>query len=40
MLNMKRGDQVYMELMSGRQLCNQLQYNLFTGYMLYPNIEE
>nr|XP_046244866.1 cerebellin 18 [Scatophagus argus] len=39
-LEMKRGDQVYMELMSGRKLCNHLQYNIFTGYIVYPNIDE
>ncbi|XP_051253042.1 cerebellin 18 [Dicentrarchus labrax] len=39
-LEMKKGDQVYTELMSGRKLCNELQYNIFTGYILYPHINE
>ncbi|XP_010743544.3 cerebellin 18 [Larimichthys crocea] len=36
-LEMNRGDQVYVELTSGRKLCNSLQYNIFTGYMVYPS---
>ncbi|XP_070684718.1 cerebellin 18 [Pempheris klunzingeri] len=39
-LEMQRGDQVYMELMSGRKICEHLQHNIFTGYMAYPNIDE
>ncbi|KAM7399669.1 hypothetical protein PAMP_018917 [Pampus punctatissimus] len=39
-LEMLKGDQVYIELMSGRKLCKHLQYNIFTGYMLYPFIDE
>ncbi|XP_044057284.1 cerebellin 18 [Siniperca chuatsi] len=39
-LEMQRGDQVYLELMSGRKLCQYLQYNIFTGYILYPYIDE
>ncbi|KAL3992239.1 immediate early response 3-interacting protein 1 [Sarotherodon galilaeus] len=37
-LEMQRGDQVYLDLMSGRKLCTNLQYNVFTGYILYPYI--
>ena len=40
MVMMNEGDQVYMELISGRKLCSDLQYNIFTGYMLYPKTEE
>ncbi|CAN9511087.1 unnamed protein product [Ophioblennius macclurei] len=39
-LKMSQGDQVYLELMSGRKLCKHLEYNIFTGYMLYPDVEE
>ncbi|KAI3354551.1 hypothetical protein L3Q82_019061 [Scortum barcoo] len=39
-LEMQKGDQVYMELMSGRRLCKQLQSNIFTGYILYPYIDQ
>ncbi|XP_031716850.1 cerebellin 18 [Anarrhichthys ocellatus] len=39
-LKLQRGDQVYTELMSGRKLCGHLQYNIFTGYILYPDAEE
>lgn len=39
-LEMQRGDQVYLELMSGRKLCTRLQYNIFTGYMLYPYFDQ
>uniref|UniRef100_A0A1A8L4P5 C1q domain-containing protein n=2 Tax=Nothobranchius pienaari TaxID=704102 RepID=A0A1A8L4P5_9TELE len=35
-LEMLQGDQVYLELMSGRTLCKRLDYNIFTGYILYP----
>lgn len=40
MLEMQKGDQVYMELMSGRKICEHLEHNIFTGYMAYPYIEE
>lgn len=36
LLQMERGDQVYVELMSGRKLCNQLNHNVFTGHIIYP----
>lgn len=36
LLQMERGDQVYVELMSGRKLCNQLSHNVFTGHIIYP----
>ncbi|XP_054455426.1 cerebellin 18 [Anoplopoma fimbria] len=39
-LTLQRGDQVYTELVIGRRLCEYLQYNIFTGYMLYPNNDE
>ncbi|XP_034404773.1 uncharacterized protein cbln18 [Cyclopterus lumpus] len=39
-LKLQRGDQVYVELISGRKLCKHLQYNIFTGYMLYPIADE
>ncbi|XP_031139433.1 cerebellin 18 [Sander lucioperca] len=35
-LELQRGDQVYVELVSGRKLCKYLEYNIFTGYILYP----
>ncbi|XP_071352799.1 cerebellin 18 [Trachinotus anak] len=35
-LELQRGDQVYAELTSGRKLCKYLEYNIFTGYILYP----
>ena len=37
---MNEGDQVYMQLISGRKLCSNLQHNIFTGYMVYPKTEE
>ncbi|XP_030297077.1 cerebellin 18 [Sparus aurata] len=37
---MNEGDQVYMQLVSGRKLCSSLQHNIFTGYMVYPKTEE
>ncbi|KAM8904238.1 cerebellin 18 isoform 1-T2 [Spinachia spinachia] len=36
-LKLQRGDQVYIELMSGRRLCTQQPFNIFTGYILYPD---
>lgn len=39
-LHLQKGDQVYMELMSGRKLCNHLQHNIFTGYMVYPSPDD
>ncbi|XP_029135266.2 cerebellin 18 [Labrus bergylta] len=39
-LDLQNGDQVYMELMSGRKLCDHLQYNIFTGYMVYPSTDD
>ncbi|XP_062275616.1 cerebellin 18 [Scomber scombrus] len=39
-LDMMRGDQVYVELISGRKLCKHLQYNVFAGYMMYPSMDE
>uniref|UniRef100_H3BYU0 Cerebellin 18 n=1 Tax=Tetraodon nigroviridis TaxID=99883 RepID=H3BYU0_TETNG len=36
-LPMQKGDQVYVELTSGRKLCNELEYNIFTGHMIYPD---
>uniref|UniRef100_A0A665V510 Cerebellin 18 n=1 Tax=Echeneis naucrates TaxID=173247 RepID=A0A665V510_ECHNA len=35
-LELRQGDQVYVELTSGRTLCKYLQFNIFTGYILYP----
>ncbi|XP_015257492.1 PREDICTED: caprin-2-like [Cyprinodon variegatus] len=35
-MEMQRGDQVYLELMSGRKLCTKLEHNIFTGHILYP----
>ncbi|XP_019950536.1 cerebellin 18 [Paralichthys olivaceus] len=35
-LQLKKGDQVYLALTSGRKLCANQGYNSFTGYMLYP----
>ncbi|XP_039987755.1 cerebellin 18 [Xiphias gladius] len=39
-LELQRGDQVYVELISGRKLCKYLEYNIFTGYILYPFNDE
>ncbi|XP_061923195.1 cerebellin 18 [Entelurus aequoreus] len=39
-VEMQRGDQVYMELESGRKLCTNLYSNVFTGYMLYAYTDE
>lgn len=39
LLQMQRGDQVYVELMSGRKLCNGLQNNIFTGHIVYPDTD-
>ncbi|XP_042270902.1 cerebellin 18 [Thunnus albacares] len=40
MLEMMRGDQVYTELISGRKLCKHLEFNVFSGYMMYPSNDE
>ncbi|XP_054650777.1 cerebellin 18 [Dunckerocampus dactyliophorus] len=39
-LEMQRGDQVYMELDVGKQLCQNLNHNVFSGYMLYAYTDE
>ncbi|XP_029963534.1 cerebellin 18 [Salarias fasciatus] len=39
-LRLVQGDQVYLDLLSGRKICRHLEYNIFTGYMLYPDMEE
>ncbi|XP_056297169.1 cerebellin 18 [Pseudoliparis swirei] len=39
-LQLQRGDQVYVELVAGRKLCSHLENNIFTGYMLYPDTDE
>uniref|UniRef100_A0A3Q3M3G6 Cerebellin 18 n=1 Tax=Mastacembelus armatus TaxID=205130 RepID=A0A3Q3M3G6_9TELE len=39
-LELQRGDQVYVELLSGRRICKYLEYNIFTGYIIYPYINE
>ncbi|XP_059187957.1 cerebellin 18 [Centropristis striata] len=36
-LELYKGDQVYTELASGRMLCEHMEHNTFTGYMLYPD---
>ena len=39
---LQQGDQVYVELQSGRKLCNfgdSEIVNVFSGHMLYPSIE-
>ncbi|XP_074497445.1 cerebellin 18 [Sebastes fasciatus] len=42
-LEMQRGDQVYVELMAGRKLCtssqtpHSIKNNILTGYVLYPH---
>ncbi|KAK5868472.1 hypothetical protein PBY51_009484 [Eleginops maclovinus] len=38
-LELQRGDQVYIVLISGRRLCKLLGENIFTGYMLYPHAD-
>lgn len=40
LLEMKSGDQVYMELTSGRKLCNYLQFNSFSGHIVYPEMDD
>ncbi|XP_062242818.1 cerebellin 18 [Platichthys flesus] len=35
-LQLNKGDQVYLALTTGRKLCGHLASNSFTGYMLYP----
>uniref|UniRef100_A0A3Q3BIM6 Cerebellin 18 n=1 Tax=Kryptolebias marmoratus TaxID=37003 RepID=A0A3Q3BIM6_KRYMA len=35
-LELQQGDQVYLELSSGQKLCTHLDYNIFTGYIVYP----
>uniref|UniRef100_A0A8C9RZP8 Cerebellin 18 n=1 Tax=Scleropages formosus TaxID=113540 RepID=A0A8C9RZP8_SCLFO len=37
LLPLERGDQVYIELVAGRYLCGDLKYNVFSGFLLYPN---
>ncbi|XP_057694149.1 cerebellin 18 [Corythoichthys intestinalis] len=37
-VEMQRGDQVYMELESGRKLCKHLELNTFTGYIVYASL--
>ncbi|XP_029027776.1 cerebellin 18 [Betta splendens] len=39
-LELQSGDQVYVELISGRKLCKYLDFNIFTGYILYPSINQ
>lgn len=39
-LELQQGDQVYLEMMSGRNICKHLEYNIFTGFMLYPHKKE
>uniref|UniRef100_A0A3P9HSM4 Caprin-2-like n=1 Tax=Oryzias latipes TaxID=8090 RepID=A0A3P9HSM4_ORYLA len=39
-LEMKGGDQVYLQLTSGRKLCTSLSYNIFTGHIVYPYVQE
>uniref|UniRef100_A0A3Q2PQ20 Cerebellin 18 n=1 Tax=Fundulus heteroclitus TaxID=8078 RepID=A0A3Q2PQ20_FUNHE len=38
-MEMQRGDQVYLELLSGRKLCTNMDYNIFTGHIVYPYTE-
>ncbi|XP_062328985.1 cerebellin 18 [Osmerus eperlanus] len=42
LLSLRRGNQVYVELLSGRMLCGNtdMNGNSFTGYLLYPLAEE
>ncbi|XP_008296687.1 cerebellin 18 [Stegastes partitus] len=39
-VEMHKGDQVYVELIAGRNLCRSLKYNIFTGYILYPYTDD
>lgn len=39
-LELRRGDQVYVELISGRKICKYLDFNIFTGHILYPYTDE
>jgi len=41
MLRLKRGCQVYMEIMAGRKISGSLPHqNIFSGYLVYPTAEE
>ncbi|XP_051718516.1 cerebellin 18 [Ctenopharyngodon idella] len=41
LLQLRRGCQVYTELLSGRQLCGDTQgHNTFSGYLIYPFSEQ
>ncbi|XP_016332343.1 complement C1q-like protein 4 [Sinocyclocheilus anshuiensis] len=41
LLQLRRGCQVYVELMSGRQLCGDTRgQNMFSGYLVYPFSEQ
>lgn len=35
-LEMKKGEQVYLELKSGRKICKLFENNTFSGFLLYP----
>ncbi|XP_077422719.1 cerebellin 18 [Vanacampus margaritifer] len=37
-VDMQRGDQVYMELEIEGKLCKHLQFNTFSGYILYASV--
>ncbi|KAJ3591466.1 hypothetical protein NHX12_009411 [Muraenolepis orangiensis] len=40
LLHLRRGCQVYMQMLSGRSICgNTLENNRFSGYLLYPDYE-
>ncbi|NP_001373187.1 cerebellin 18 isoform X1 [Danio rerio] len=41
LLQLRRGCQVYMELLSGRQICGDTQgLNTFSGFLIYPSSDE
>ncbi|KAK7882840.1 hypothetical protein WMY93_029014 [Mugilogobius chulae] len=35
-LQLNKGDQVYLRLVSGRKICTTLSSNMFSGFLLYP----
>ncbi|XP_070983540.1 cerebellin 18 [Oncorhynchus clarkii lewisi] len=41
LVSLRQGDQMYVELLSGRSLCgNTKEYNRFSGYLVYPFTQE
>uniref|UniRef100_A0A665V1Y6 Cerebellin 18 n=1 Tax=Echeneis naucrates TaxID=173247 RepID=A0A665V1Y6_ECHNA len=41
LLSLQQGGQVYVELLSGRQLCGNVKsLNSFTGFLIYPTLDD